>query len=98
MLDAASFSIGAAIKAFAFRPGLVAAAWDDGLDSAAVQELPQRVVAVALVAGQLEWPADAARPPHGVHYLAELRGFVRLARGERGPEDKALAVSNQVEL
>jgi hypothetical protein len=43
-------------------------------------------------------PADVAWPPHGVHYVVELRRFVRLARRESDGEHKALSVSNHVEL
>ena len=43
-------------------------------------------------------PADATGPMQGMHQVVELGGFVGLARRERGPEDKALAVSNQVDL
>lgn len=63
-----------------------------------MQKAAEWVVAVSFVAAELLGPADAARSPHGLHHSAELRRFVRLARRERGGEDKALAVSNQVQL
>jgi hypothetical protein len=71
---------------------------DDRFDAAAGEELADRFVAVSLVAGNLVRPADVAWPPHGVHYVVELRRFVRLARRESDGEHKALSVSNHVEL
>ena len=97
-LDAAAFAIGFFVEVLSGRPGLIGFTWDDCFDAAAGEELADRFVAVSLVAGNLPGPADVAWPPHGVHQVVELRGFVRLARGEGDGQHKALSVSNHVEF
>lgn len=68
------------------------------LDAALPEKLTRRFIAVALVAGELDRPAGVPGPTHAMDQVVELGRFVRLACGERGSNDKALAVSNQVEL
>lgn len=97
-LDAVAFAIGLFVKAFSQRLGLIGFTWNDRFDAAAIEELADRFVAVSLVTGNWVGPADVAWPTHGVHYVVELRRFVRLARGELDGEHKALSVSNHVEL
>lgn len=80
------------VKTSAIRPSQHDSELDEG------EEVQSELLVACSESAALLEPADAAWPPHGVHHLAELRRFVRLARGERGPEDKAVAVSNQVEL
>jgi len=93
-LDAASFAVRSPIEPFAAQPGLIGFARDHRLDAAAREELADGLVAVPLVAGDFAGPADVAWTMH----VVELRGFVRLPRGDGDGEHKALSVSNHVEF